>query len=366
MPHRVLQIIPSLDQSGAEKQLTLLAGGLPRDEFEVHVCALTRGGPLQAALAEQGIPVTVIGKRFKFDPSAWFRLRSHIGRLKPDLVQTWMFAANAYGRTAAWSAGVRRVAASERCVDPWKSWHQLAIDRRLARRTQAIVVNSTGVSDFYQAQGLPAEKFVLIPNGIAPFRGPAARRDQLLADLGLPGNARLLGAVGRLWPQKRVKHLLQACDILQNVRQDFHLLVIGDGPLRDRLESYRDDLHLSGNVHFLGHRADVPQLLPALDMLLLASEFEGLPNVLMEAMAAGIPVVATDIPGNRDLVIHDQTGLLVPPDDRPAFASAILRLLENNDLAQRLGAAGRQRIESEFTVTRMIDRFASLYRKLLA
>jgi glycosyltransferase involved in cell wall biosynthesis len=369
MAQRILQIIPTLDRSGAEKQLVLLACGLPRDEFDVHVCALTRGGPLQAPLDAAGIPTSVIGKRWKVDPGAWWRLRRHIAAVRPDLVQTWLFAANAYGRAAALSAGVPRVVASERCVDPWKTWRELLIDRRLARRTDRIIVNSSGVADFYIRHGLPAEKFRLIPNGIEPAadRPPpdAAARQAVRTELGLPPGARLIAAVGRLWRQKRVRDLICAIGIVSMVHADAHLLIMGDGPLRRQLERLRDDVHLQDQVHFLGARDDVSRLLPHCEMLCLTSGYEGLPNVVMEAMAAGLPVVASDIPGNRDLVVPETTGLLFPVGDRSAIARSIHRLLEDPDLGRRWGAAGRQRIETEFTVARMVRRHANLYRELL-
>ncbi len=115
VPHRILHIIPTLDAHGAEKQLSLLATGLPGERFDVHVCALTRSGPYEAKLRDAGIPVVVIGKRWKLDPAAYSRLKRHIAQLKPDLVHTWLFAANSYGRAAALAAGVRHVVASERC-----------------------------------------------------------------------------------------------------------------------------------------------------------------------------------------------------------------------------------------------------------
>lgn len=361
---RLLQIIPSLDRSGAEKQLTLLATRLP-PEFDTHVCALTRSGPYEKVLRAAGVEVTVIGKSLKLDPVAWWKLKRHIATLRPDLVHCWLFAANSYGRAAAFAAAVPRIVAGERCVDPWKRWHELAIDRRLARRTDAIVVNSSGVRDFYVRHGLPAEKFVVIPNGIAPTEEPRTDRGEVLAELALPSDARLIGAVGRLWPQKRVKDLIWACDLLKVIRDDVHLLIIGDGPHRARLEHYTRQVRIEDKVHFLGHRADVPRLMPHFDMLWLGSEYEGLPNAVMEAMAAGVPVVATDISGNRDLVVEGETGFLVPVGDRAAFARQTRKLLEDSDLARRFGAAGRQRILSDFSVERMVDRHAALYRELL-
>jgi glycosyltransferase involved in cell wall biosynthesis len=362
---RLLLVIPTLDRCGAEKQLMLLATGLPRDRFDVHVCALTRGGPLLEPLQEAGIPVTVIGKAWKLDPLAYRRLARIVADLKPDIVHTWLFAANAYGRHAAFRAGVKHVIAGERCVDPWKRWHELAIDRYLARRTEAIVVNSDGIRDFYAGQGIPEDLFVTIPNGIrATVATDHAPREEVLRELGLPADARLIGAVNRLWPQKRIKDLIWSADLLKCVRDDAHLLIIGDGPQRWRLERYNHQLETEDRVHFLGERDDVPRLLPHFDCLWLASSYEGQSNAVMEAMSAGVPVVATDIPGNRDLVVHEETGYLVAVGDRSAFARLAKLLLEDRDLAERLGAAGRQRMLREFSVEKMVQRHCALYERV--
>jgi glycosyltransferase involved in cell wall biosynthesis len=362
---RVLHIIPTLDRSGAEKQLTVLATRLPRDEFDPHVCVLTRTGPYEKDLANAGIPVTVIGKPLKIDPAAFFRLKRHIAALRPDLVHTWLFAANSYGRAAALAAGVPHIVAAERCVDPWKVWHELAIDRWLAQRTDRIVVNSSGVRDFYVRHGLSDEKFVLIPNGINPPPESDVSREAILAELGLPNDVRLIGAVGRLWPQKRIKDLIWAADLLKVIRDDVHLLIVGDGPHRRRLEQFQRQVRIEDKVHFLGHRSDVPRIIPHFDLLWLGSEYEGLPNVIMEAMMAGVPVVASDISGNRDLVIPGETGYLVPVGDRAALARQATKILDDRDLARRLGEAGRSRILSEFSIERMVECHAQLYRELL-
>jgi glycosyltransferase involved in cell wall biosynthesis len=152
---------------------------------------------------------------------------------------------------------------------------------------------------------------------------------------------------------------------LKVVRDDVHLLIIGDGPDRQRLARYRRHVRIEDKVHFLGHRDDVPRMMPHFDALWLASGYEGLPNVIMEAMAAAVPVVATDIPGNRDLVIHGETGFLVPVGDRAEIARKTQRLLDDVDLALRLGAAGKARVLSQFGLEAMVDQYASLYRELL-
>ena len=361
---RVLHIIPTLDRSGAEKQLMLLATRLARDEFDPHVCVLSRSGPYEQDLKQAGVSVTVIGKHLKIDPAAFFRLKRHVASLRPDVVHTWLFAANSYGRAAALAAGVRHIVAAERCVDPWKVWHELAIDRWLAGRTDRIVVNSSGVRDFYVRHGLPVEKFVVIPNGIEPPGPSDLTRGELLAELGMPPHVRLIGAVGRLWPQKRIKDLIWAADLLKVVRDDVHLLVIGDGPHRQRLEHFRRQVRIEDKVHFLGHRGDVPRLMPHFDALWLGSEYEGLPNAVMEAMIAGVPVVATDIAGNRDLVITGESGYLVPLGDRAAFGRQTNKLLDNPELAKRFGEAARRRMLTEFSVERMVERHVQLYREL--
>jgi glycosyltransferase involved in cell wall biosynthesis len=362
---RLLLVIPTLVRGGAEKQLTLLASGLPRDQFDVHVAVLTHTGPYEDVLRRENIPVTIIGKRWKLDPLSYRRLKREMLRLKPDIVHTWLFAANAYGRQAAIAARVPHIVAGERCVDLWKTGLHFAIDRALARRTERIITNSTGVKDFYVSRGLPAEKFAVIPNGIQPTPpSEPISRDNLLKQLQLPPGARLIGAVGRLWPQKRVKDLIWAVDLLKSTRDDAHLLIVGDGPQRWRLERYRDQNQITERVHFLGERDDVPRLMPHFDVLWLASQYEGQSNAIMEAMAAGVPVIATDIPGNRDLVAPDETGYLLPLGDRYEFTRRTHWLFDDEPLRRRLGEAGRQRILRDFTIEQMVHHHATLYHEV--
>ena len=262
-------------------------------------------------------------------------------------------------------------------MDTWKRPHELLIDRYLSRRTARIVANSPGVQDFYREHGLPAEKIAVISNGIPPAPAPTATRSRILAELGLPDPTFLIGVIGRLAHQKRVKDAIWAFDLLRVFRKDVHLLVIGDGPHRPQLERFNDLVTTDNYVHFLGHRSDVPRLLPHFDLLWSPSAFEGQSNSVMEAMAAGVPVVASDIPGTRDLSRPRRDRLFdsYPRPRRPigdrqrdggrGLAKYTNDLLNDREKALRMGAAGRQRMLEHFSVPHMVAQYAALYRRLL-
>ena len=362
---RLLLLVPTLDPSGAEKQLVLLARGLPRSAYTVHVCCLTRGGPYKRLLDEANIPCTVLHKRFKFDPLALARLKGLISDFEPDLLHTWLFAANAYGRLACGPAPRCPIIVSERCVDVWKAGWQHWLDRRLVQRTTAMVANSQAVASFYRERGFPAGRITVIPNGIDLPPNPPDR-DRVRRDLGIPADVPVVLFTGRLARQKRIDDLLWSFELLRAVRGQVVFLIAGDGPERSRLQQFATRLSLDNHVRFLGTRVDVPDLLAASDLFWLASDYEGMSNSVMEAMAAGLPVIASDIPANRELVVSGETGFLVPVGDRAGFAQFAERVLFDRDLAVTLGLAGRERMATEFSVEAMVREHQALYERVLA
>ncbi len=365
MTPRIFHLIPNLNLSGTEKQLCLLAAGLARAGFDAHVCSLGQGGPTVESLRAAGIQPAILEQRWTIDPRAYWSLKRLVDRLRPDVIHAWRGSANAYGLAAAIGGGVRRFIAAYRCLEPVGSLLQIRIDREIGRRCTGLVANSRGVKDFYVRNGLPEEKFQIVPNAVELPAPPTFTRRQILDELALPENSRLIGMVGRLLPHKRVKDAIWAADLLKVVRKDVHLLIFGDGPHRDRLRMFRDQVRIGEHVHFLGLRSDLQRFYPHFDLLWSTSAFEGQSNAILEAMAAAIPVVASDIPGTRELVTHYQTGLLVPLGNRAGFAREAHRLLENAELARRLGEAGRHRVRSEFTVEKMVETYIGLYNRLL-
>ncbi|MDB5385887.1 MAG: epsF 2 [Planctomycetaceae bacterium] len=366
----MLLVIPTLDQSGAEKQFSLLATGLPRDQFDVQTVALTRGGPYAETLKKHDIPLTILKKRWKFDPFCLRNLSRLIRRIQPDVIHTWLFAANSYVRMVAGGRGQPPVVVSERCVDSWKSGWQLKLDRWQIPRTARLVGNSNSVADFYRLQKFPDDRIRVVPNGIELPAGLSdltdSERDRRRAELcGLPPNAKVIGFVGRLARQKRILDLLWSLVLLKDVDSRFYLVLAGDGPERDSLERFARELNVEEHVKFLGHRQDIEQLMPLFDVFVLASDFEGMSNSVMEAMAIGLPIVASDIAPNRELVFDGVTGYLFPVGDRAACARAILFLFEHPDRARNMGAAGRQRMAAEFSVQQMVDRYAEIYREVV-
>ena len=372
---KVLQIIPTLDQSGAEKQMTLLATGLPRDEFESHVAVLTRTGPLARELEAANIPYTLINKTAKIDLFAFLRLKNLIRKIKPDIVHTWLFAGNTYGRAAAFACKVPVVFAGERCVDPWKGRGHFIIDRYLAKKSTAIITNSSGVVDFYAKNGIPAERFVVIPNAATiptdEQLASSLSREQVFQELEIKPAKHIIAMVARLWPQKRIQEAIWAADMLKFAGEDFQFLIFGDGPQADELVRYRNSVCINDRVHLLGHRSDVSRFTPHFDILWCTSAYEGQSNSILEAMSFGVPVIASDIPGNRDLVVHNVTGFLTPEhgdDFRRRSRDLVKRttqLFENPAKRAELGQAAAQRIAEYFTLEQMITRHVEVYRKSL-
>lgn len=359
---RITFVVPTLDQSGAERQLTLLAKGLPANEFDVDVVALNRGGYFAEELRGNGIPVTVLHKRFRFDPFTWLHLRQHLARRRPHIAQSWLFAANTYIRAPGVCPNGTRIIVAERCVDSWKQSWQLALDRRLRGNMRLMTANSKSVAEFYRdVVGVPDEKIRVIPNGLplVPHNESSLREE-----IGLGPDAKLIGFAGRLAPQKRLEDLLWGFHLLQQVVDNTYLVIIGDGPERDSLSEFSRSALSRKKVFFCGHRVDASALISQLDLFCLCSSFEGMSNSLMEAMAAAVPCVVSDINSNRELITHDETGWLFPVGDPVALCRQATALLQDPETARIRALAAQQAILENHSVDSMVQRHIDLYREI--
>jgi glycosyltransferase involved in cell wall biosynthesis len=308
-----------------------------------------------------------------------FRLARYLARERVQLIHTHGFYANSFALAPAWLARTPVRIASIR--DDGSVWTraQRAVERVACRLADCTVVNAETIRRRLVAEGWRPESIAVIPNGvdIARFHKPSAPSG-LRRELGLPATAPVVGVLARLAPCKGLVFFLDAARIVADRFPDVRFLVVGDqgaladdgvrvgGSYRSGLELRAERLGLKDRVVFAGFRLDVPEILAELAISVLPSiTGEGLPNSVLESMAAGLPVVATNSGGTLEAVEDGQTGFLVAPSDAAALAQAIVPLLQDPSLGVRMGAAGRRRIADHFSLDRMTQEMQALYARLL-
>ncbi len=364
---KICYLIATLEIGGAEKQLLKLTRGLDRTRFFPVVIVLRSGGALKKEFAESGIKVRQVGKKFKLDITFFLRLVKFLKKEKPDIVHTFMFTANTWGRLAAKAAGIRMIFSSERCVDLWKRWYHKVIDKVLLKFTCCTVANSFAVRDFYiKLENIPPEKITVIPNGIdvQDFDRYALSGEKKKA-LNLENCSFLIGAGGRFTSQKGFVYLIQAMPEVLKVFPEAKLIMVGDGPLRVKLELRARQLGVRESVIFTGYRKDIHEILAATRMVIVPSLFEGMPNIVLEAMALKKAVVGSNIPEIAELIKEGITGLLVPVADFRALAEKIIFLLGNPVLCENIGKRGYEFVKENFSVAKMVQRYQQLYESFL-
>ncbi len=345
--------------------MVALATGLDRRRWEPSVVALGPEGPLAAPLREAGIAATCLGVDRRNPIGAVARLAGALREVRPALVQSFLFHANVAARLAAPFAGRPPVIGGLRVAERQKGWHR-ALDRLTIGLACGSVCVSEGVRSFSVEVGrLPADRLVVIPNGVDP--APFDRAEPLdRAELSVPAGAHLALFVGRLDRQKGVATLIDAAARVARERDDWFLALVGDGPERQALHDRAGrDAGLSARLRWLGRRDDVPALLKAADLLVLPSLWEGMPNVVLEAMAARRAVVATAVQGSDELVEPGRTGWLVPPGDPGPLAQALMDAASDPGRLRRFGEAGRARVEEGYTPGRVVAAYERLWAGVL-
>ncbi|MBI4879815.1 MAG: glycosyltransferase [Planctomycetes bacterium] len=380
----VVHVITRLDLGGAQENTLDTCRLLDRARFRVALLAGPEGRLDSAAaripdLDFRLVPDLVREIEPRRDLAALRRLRDHLLELGQDgaplIVHTHSSKAGILGRLAARAARARFVVHTihgfghPALTRRWQKGLAILAERMVARRTSRFVaVSRADVEEGMRLGLFRATDVELIRSGfdVTAFAEPGVERWAARRALGVESDGPLIGMVACLKPQKDPLAFLRAARLVLNERDDARFLMVGDGELRMEVEALRDRLGLGSALLLLGWREDVPSILRALDLFVLTSRWEGLPRALVQAMAAGVPVVACAAGGIGEVVSDGLTGRLVAPRDHRALAACMRELLEDRTRAARLAAAARERVASEFDVRLMIERLERLYQRLLA
>lgn len=388
----VMQVISNLDIGGAQEVVRTLAEHLASDDCQPIVCTF-RDGPLRQDIERLGIKMEVLPP-WRYGVVAlplfisdmiriWKSLAKLVKKHNVDVIQTHLlrrldflvllllYTTNL--RLVLWTFHVTRF---ELSADDLPKYRWLLAPKKLGYRllyrwASHLVSGFIAVSDkveeaMVQTIGPIQDKVTVIRNAVdvKRYQKPIDKM-QVRNQLRLKANAYLIAVVATLKEQKGHRYLIDAMASIVPRYPDLHVLFIGDGDLREELQAQVKRLNLGDHIHFLGNRCDVPQLLAASDLFVLPSLWEGLSVALLEAMATGLPIVATEVSGTVQAMMPNETGILVPPGDSQRLAGAIEQLVSDRIRAQAMGAAARRRVEADFSAKKQADEHLALYRRLL-
>ena len=370
---KVVYVIGALDVGGAEGQLIALAQGLDSARFEPVIVCLAQAGALAGRIERGRVRLESVALR---GLSPWRQpgqILARFGRLvrflrreRPDVVHGFLFHGYVLGTAVARLCRVPVVVQSRRSLGIFKAGrpHYVALERLATRFTDMVVANSEGVrEDAIRREGLPRGKTLVIYNGVDAHAVVPPDPDLVKA---LEGARPVVGVVANLIGYKGHRFFLEAWSTVLRAHPAAVALLVGDGPLRAELEALVRERGLGASVRFLGARPDVTAILSLVDLVVHPSLQEGFSNAILEAMAAGKPVVATAVGGSPEAIADGETGLLVPPEDSAALAGAMLRLLGEPGTAARMGEAARRRAATEFGMARMVEQYEALYERLVS
>jgi glycosyltransferase involved in cell wall biosynthesis len=360
---RVLQVVLSLAPGGTERLVVELVRRLA-DQTRQAVCCLDEAGLWGEALRADGVPLQVLSRQPGFHPALAIRLARAATLVGARVLHCHQYSPFVYGALARLRRPGLRIVFTEhgRLTDAPPSTRRRLVNPLLARAAERIAAVSGELRDHMVAEGFPPSRIEVVHNGIEVGPLPsAAERAVVRSQLGVPPSALVVGTIARLDPVKDLETLLEALSSPALATREIHAIVIGDGTERERLESRAAALGMAGRLRFLGHRDDARAWLAGVDVYVNSSVSEGVSLTILEAMAAGLPVIATSVGGTPE-VVTPECGRLVPARDRLRLAGALAELAADEALRRRLGGSARARVEAEFTIDRMVDRYLQMYR----
>lgn len=365
---RLLQLVNGFAVGGAELKLLELCQLIQErysDRFHQVICSVGQGGPLQQRFEELGIRTVVFKKKHPFDFSQVLGVAGLMREEKIDLVQTTLFYADIIGAIAARIAGVKVQISWETVSHRDNVFHdriQRRLGYRLAMKTanQIAAVSEECRQSIIHWRHVSPDRVSVVHYGVDLSHYRKDTNLSLRRELGIPKNAKVIGIVARLEPGKGHEVLL---NVFQGLDSALHLVLAGDGTLKAELQAQSRNLGVEDRTHFLGVRKDIVHILNSIDLFVLPSFSEGLPNSILEAMACSLPIVATKVGGIPEAVIHHENGILVPPHDESALFQALHGLIGNSKRRKQMGEASRSRTEQLFSLEGQLNKFLNLYTR---
>lgn len=368
-PIHIVHVIGSLQTGGAEKMLLNFLAASDKTKFRHTVLCLSKRGEMADQLDGTGVEVIVFRTRFRrffTDISAlaqWFRKHD------VKVIHSHLYFASMWSRLAGIKASVPVMVTTEHGKEPWKKWWHIKLDRFLSSKSFHHIAVSEDIRNIRIGRdGILPEKITMIPNGVPiPDQGQdTAVRQAIRTEFRLNPDQPVVGTVGRVIPAKAYPVLLEALALVRKKVPDVHWLQVGDGPQMQEIQALAQSMKLDDMISFAGRRSDVDELLESMDVWVMSSIFEGLPVALLEAMATSKPIVITDAGGITDAVQDGEEALVVPMNQPHDLAEAIIRLIENKELAVRLGSNARIRVQNDYGIIAVAKRIESIYTAGLA
>ena len=367
---RILHLIYSLNTGGAERVVENYAKFHDRAFFELVVCCLTGGGFIAERIKESGVEVIMLHKKKGVDFRVILNLIKAIRTRRIEVAHLHNFSANFWGTIAALFCRVPIILRTE---------HSIVVKKTFIKRVENFVnyllgffqksvigVSEKVTNSHIQEDFFPSNKYITIYNGIDPsiFEKKSDLK-KYFEEFNIDENYMIVEKIASLRVEKGHEYFLKAAKIILDKVRNVIFLIVGDGPKRNELKRLAKELGIKDNIIFTGVREDTSELLKFADLFVLSSLREGFPITILEAMAASKPIVATDVGGNSEAVLHGITGFIVPPQNEEALAEAILSLLKNKKLAKEMGAKGRERVKKEFSAEIMVKKTEDLYKSFL-